>query len=50
MFRNNVFMYVKGFAVALKMGCTKKDLDNCVALHPTAAEEVVTIPPWGLSP
>lgn len=29
------------------MGATKKDFDNCVALHPTAAEELVTMPPWG---
>ena len=41
---------LQGFAVALKMGATKADLDNCVALHPTAAEELVTMAPWGLSP
>ena len=39
----------QGFAVAIKMGCTKADLDSCVALHPTAAEEFVTLAPWGLS-
>lgn len=40
---------LQGFGVAMKMGATKADFDNCVAIHPTAAEEVVTLPPWGLS-
>ncbi len=30
-------------AVAVKMGATKKDFDSTVALHPTAAEELVTM-------
>ena len=30
----------------MKMGATKADFDNCVAIHPTAAEEFVTLPPW----
>jgi glutathione reductase (NADPH) len=30
-------------AVALKMGATKADFDAAVALHPTAAEELVTM-------
>ncbi|MEX5410724.1 glutathione-disulfide reductase [Atlantibacter hermannii] len=34
---------LQGFAVALKMGATKKDFDNTVAIHPTAAEEFVTM-------
>src|SRR5690606_22133805 len=34
---------VQGFAVALKMGATKKDFDNTIAIHPTAAEEFVTM-------
>jgi len=34
---------VQGFGVAIKMGATKKQFDNCVALHPTAAEELVTL-------
>lgn len=34
---------LQGFAVALKMGATKKDLDDTVAIHPTAAEEFVTM-------
>ena len=38
---------LQGFGVAMKMGATKKDFDNSVAIHPTAAEEVVTLAPWG---
>jgi glutathione reductase (NADPH) len=34
---------LQGFAVALKMGATKADFDNTVAIHPTAAEEFVTM-------
>jgi glutathione reductase (NADPH) len=34
---------IQGFAVALKMGATKTDFDNTVAIHPTAAEELVTL-------
>lgn len=34
---------LQGFAVAIKMGATKADFDNTVALHPTSAEEVVTL-------
>lgn len=34
---------IQGFAVALKMGATKADLDSTVAIHPTAAEELVTM-------
>lgn len=34
---------LQGFAVALKMGATKKDLDDTVAIHPTSAEEFVTM-------
>jgi glutathione reductase (NADPH) len=33
----------QGFAVAMKMGATKKDFDDTVAIHPTAAEEFVTM-------
>jgi hypothetical protein len=32
-------------AVCLKMGATKRDFDSTVALHPTAAEELVTMRP-----
>ncbi|NKB75591.1 MAG: glutathione-disulfide reductase [Gammaproteobacteria bacterium] len=34
---------LQGFAVAIKMGATKQDFDNTVAIHPTAAEELVTM-------
>jgi len=34
---------VQGFAVAVKMGATKKDLDHTIGIHPTAAEELVTM-------
>lgn len=29
---------LQGFGVAIKMGATKKDFDNCVAIHPTQSE------------
>ncbi|KAJ1965401.1 Glutathione reductase [Dipsacomyces acuminosporus] len=34
---------LQGFGVAIKMGATKKDFDSCVAIHPTSAEEIVTM-------
>jgi glutathione reductase (NADPH) len=34
---------IQGFAVALRMGATKADLDRTVAIHPTSAEELVTM-------
>ncbi|GFS88177.1 glutathione reductase, mitochondrial [Nephila pilipes] len=34
---------LQGFAVAIKMGATKKNFDSCVAIHPTSAEELVTM-------
>lgn len=34
---------LQGFAVAIKMGATKADFDETVAIHPTAAEEFVTM-------
>lgn len=34
---------VQGFAVAVKAGLTKKDFDMTVGIHPTAAEELVTM-------
>lgn len=33
----------QGFAVAIKMGATKADFDATVGIHPTAAEELVTL-------
>ncbi len=34
---------LQGFAVAVKMGATKRDFDDTVAIHPTASEEFVTM-------
>jgi len=34
---------LQGFGVAMKMGATKADFDACVAIHPTSAEEFVTL-------
>jgi glutathione reductase (NADPH) len=33
----------QGFAVAVKVGVTKQQLDSTVGIHPTAAEEFVTM-------
>ena len=34
---------LQGFAVAIKMGATKSQLDDTVAIHPTSSEELVTL-------
>lgn len=34
---------LQGFAVAVKMGATKADFDQTIAIHPTSAEELVTL-------
>ena len=34
---------MQGFGVAVKMGARKRDFDACVAIHPTSAEELVTM-------
>jgi glutathione reductase (NADPH) len=34
---------LQGFAVAIRMGASKQDLDDTVAIHPTSAEELVTM-------
>jgi glutathione reductase (NADPH) len=34
---------MQGFAVAIGMGATKADFDDTVAIHPTSAEELVTM-------
>jgi len=34
---------LQGFAVALRMGATRADFDRTVAIHPTSAEELVTM-------
>ena len=34
---------LQGFSVAIKMGATKADFDNVIAIHPTSSEELVTL-------
>ena len=34
---------MQGFAVAIRMGATKAQFDDTVAIHPTSAEELVTM-------
>ncbi len=34
---------LQGFAVAVRMGATKHDFDDTVAIHPTSSEELVTM-------
>ena len=34
---------VQGFAVAMKMGATKAQFDSTIGIHPTLAEEFVTL-------
>lgn len=34
---------LQGFAVAIRMGATKRDLDDTVAIHPSGAEELVSL-------
>jgi glutathione reductase (NADPH) len=34
---------MQGFAVAVRMGATKSDFDDTLAIHPTSAEELVTM-------
>jgi len=34
---------LQGFAVAIRMGATKQDFDDTVAIHPGSAEELVTM-------
>ncbi len=34
---------MQGFAVAVRMGATKADFDKTIAIHPTAAEELVLL-------
>ena len=36
-------IHYTNFAVAIKMGATKQDFDNTVAIHPCSAEELVTM-------
>lgn len=34
---------MQGFGVAVKIGATKRDFDSTVAIHPTSAEELVSV-------
>ena len=34
---------LQGFGVAVRMGATKTNFDDTVAIHPTASEELVTM-------
>lgn len=34
---------LQGFSVAIKMGATKAQFDDTVAIHPTSSEELVTM-------
>ncbi len=34
---------IQGFAVAIKQGITKSALNQCIGIHPTSAEELVTM-------
>lgn len=38
---------LQGFAVAVRMGATRRDFEASVAIHPTVAEEFVTFGGWG---
>jgi len=40
---DNVDEMMQGFAVAVKMGATKADFDNTIGIHPSSAEELVTM-------
>ncbi len=40
---DNADEMLQGFAVALKMGASKADFDDTIAIHPSSAEELVTM-------
>ena len=41
--KSNVRVNVQGFAVAMKSGMTKTELDETVGIHPSSAEELTTM-------
>lgn len=43
MIGENADEILQGFAVAVNMGATKADFDRTIAIHPTSAEELVTM-------
>jgi glutathione reductase (NADPH) len=40
---NHAAEIIQGFSTAINMGATKKDFDNTIGIHPTLAEEILTI-------
>jgi glutathione reductase (NADPH) len=40
---NHAAEIIQGVAIAVKMGATKADFDATVAIHPSSAEEFVTM-------
>jgi len=38
---------LQGFAIAIRMGATRRDFEASVAIHPTISEEFVTFGGWG---
>lgn len=42
-FGPNAGEVTQGYAVAIKMGATKKDFDKTVGIHPTCSEEFTTL-------
>ncbi len=43
MLGDNAAEIIQGFAVAVKMGASKQDFDNTLGIHPSSAEEFVTM-------
>ena len=43
MLGNDAPEIIQGIAVAIKAGASKKDFDETIGIHPTAAEEFVTM-------
>jgi glutathione reductase (NADPH) len=41
---------IQMLGIAVKMGATKQDFDRTCALHPSAAEEIVTLRTKWVSP
>jgi glutathione reductase (NADPH) len=40
---NNAAEIIQGIAIAIKMGATKANFDATVGIHPSSAEEFVTM-------
>ena len=37
---------IQGFAIAIVNGLTKSEIDKTIGIHPTSAEEIVTLKNW----